>query len=120
MKHAPDGVGGFVGALYVGDTAFVPKEVTNVEAQPPTGQNGAHGHTRLDAFGPQRDQIHVGGIAEVPGHIAPPYGQPRWRHFARSLSSALTEFTRSRRHIHFGRSGGRPKWGISAHDACDI
>ena len=36
MQDAPNGVCTFVGALYVGDAAFVPKEMTNVEAQSPT------------------------------------------------------------------------------------
>jgi hypothetical protein len=51
MEHAPDHVGGVVGGLDVSDTALMPKEMVNIEPEPPATQNSALRYTRPDALG---------------------------------------------------------------------
>jgi hypothetical protein len=51
MEQAPDRVRGVVGGLDVSDTAFMPKEMVNIEPQPPATQNGALRHIGWTPFG---------------------------------------------------------------------
>jgi hypothetical protein len=48
----------------------VPKEVRNVETQPPAETKSALGSPWLDAFVAKRHQVHVRAIPEVTEHVA--------------------------------------------------